>query len=44
MLNNKRDYQVDNKVDYEDTYYEFSDINTNNSGSYWMDSTVSFLA
>lgn len=44
-LNNKKDYQVDDKsVSYEDTYYEFSDINTNNARNYWMDSTVSFLA
>jgi len=44
-LNNKKDYQVDDKsISYEDTYYEFSDINTSNARNYWMDSTVSFLA
>ena len=41
---NKKDYQVEDEVSYEDTYYEFSNINTNNVRNYWMDSTVSFLA
>lgn len=43
-FNNKKDYQAEKTVSYEDTYYEFSNINTNNVRNYWMDSTVSFLA
>jgi len=43
-FNNKKDYKVDDVVSYEDTYYELSNINTNNVRNYWMDSTVSFLA
>ena len=43
-FNSKKDYKVNDVVSYEDTYYEFSDINTNNVRNYWMDSTVSFLA
>jgi flagellar hook-length control protein FliK len=43
-FNNKEEYKSDNTINYEDTYYEFSNINTNNIKNYWMDSTVSFLA
>jgi len=44
-LNNKTNLKNDKVVNYEDTYYEFSDINNNNNvKNYWLDSTVSFLA
>ena len=43
-FNSKKDNKVDDVISYEDTYYEFSNINTNNVRNYWMDSTVSFLA
>lgn len=43
-FNNRKENKVDDVISYEDTYYEFSNINTNNVRSYWMDSTVSFLA
>jgi len=43
-FNARKNYQVDNEVSYEDTYYEFSNVNTEKIRNYWMDSTVSFLA
>jgi flagellar hook-length control protein FliK len=43
-FNNRKDYKIEETVSYDDTYYEFDNVNTNNTRSYLMDSTVSFLA
>ena len=42
-LNDKKSYQSDKVVGYEDFYYE-SGNDERKENHYWMDSTVSFLA
>ena len=43
-LNNRKDYRINDSVDYEEEYYEIADVNRKVSNGQWMGSTVSFLA
>ena len=43
-LNNRKDYHINDSVEYEDDYYEMTDINRKLGSSQWLESTVSFLA